>query len=174
MNKSLGIVFWISLIVGELTLSGCAFNKGIRRNCLDANDGEVLGECLICRSSNILIPCIKLIGAELLDDAIARIANVADEDVRIVFDEELSDRRVSGFDAENITLLEALSLFCRSNGLILLTDGMDTFYVLERGAFTFETPCNKSAQYPLLIPSHGHASVPKKIKKCLEKKLKWE
>jgi RHS repeat-associated protein len=30
------------------------------------------------------------------------------------------------------------------------------------------------AQYPLLTPSHGHSAVPKKIKKCLEKKLKWK
>ena len=28
--------------------------------------------------------------------------------------------------------------------------------------------------FPLLTPSHGHSGVPNKIKKCLDKKLKWQ
>ena len=142
--KSLSIVFRESLFVCWLALSGCTSDEGLNRNRLGANEGKATERCLICRSANMLLPRVRLIGAECLDDAIARIASVADEDVRIVFEDELSGRSVNGFDAENITMLETLALFCRSNGLALLTDGMDTFYVFERGALTSREPCGKS------------------------------
>lgn len=120
----------------ERKVPECASAVGSNRECPNANSGGSAGKCLMCRSAEVCIPRLRLIGTETLDQAVGRIlGNVEIQGIGVVFDAELSGGKVNAFDAENITLLEALRCLCGVNGLALLTDGADTFHIVERGKF---------------------------------------